>query len=131
MRVTNIIREKIDRVLEKQFYAKVNELTAPRDALDKQLREELEVIVKEANEKADAVLAKAPAGSKFSRYGDNGKYITSGGLSSLIFPTDDEINQKIALLRERRKELALDMEIRCQLEKDADAFFKALAELQL
>lgn len=129
MRVTNIIREKIDRTLSKELDKKIAELYADKWAFEQQVRDELAAVVAEANIKADAIIAKYP-NLYLSRYGDkNIPYIRDTAMVN--FPKDAELDRKTQELREKKRDVAMDMEIRCALEKDADKFFEMLAEASL
>lgn len=129
MRVNNAIREKIDHSLNKSFNQKINELCAPRNEMEATIKAELNKVIAEANEKAQKVLEQyAPEGTKFTRYGSDREFICETCHFSL--PKDETLDKQIAELREKRQEMALDLEIRCQLEKDADKFFQMLAEVE-
>lgn len=129
MRVTNIIREKIDRTLDKELNKKLNELYAEKREFEQQVQDELAVVIAEANAKANVIIAKYPD-LYFVRYGDrNIPYIRDVALVN--FPKDAELDRKAQELREKKRDLAMDMEIRCALEKDADKFFEMLANIEL
>lgn len=129
MKVTNIIREKIDRTLNKKLDKKIAELYADKWAFEQQVRDELAVVVAEANAKADAIIAKYPD-LYLSRYGDrNIPYVRD--TATVNFPKNAELDRKAHELREKKRDMAMDMEIRCALEKDADKFFEMLAEASL
>lgn len=129
MRVTNVIREKIDMTLDKKLNKKIAELYAERKAYESKAQAELNAIRCEADEKARAVLAKYPNVS-FSRWGERNINFVQG-TACVMFDKDEELDRKAAELREKKKELAMDLEIRCSLEKNADDFFKMLAEASL
>ena len=129
MRVTNVIREKIDMTLDKKLNKKIAELYAERKAYESKVQAELNAIRCEADEKARAVLAKYPNVS-FSRWGERNINFVQGA-ACVMFDKDEELDRKAAELREKKKELAMDLEIRCSLEKNADDFFKMLAEASL
>lgn len=128
MRVTNVIRNKISLVLDKEFDKKITELYADKNAFEKKVQDELFEVIAEANAKADAILAKYP-NLYFSRYGGrNVPFIHD--VSHVYFPEDVELNRKAQELREKKKELAMDLEIRCTMEKDADKFFEMLKNIE-
>lgn len=129
MRVNNAIREKIDRTLNKSLNKKIDELYASRRATEEVIRAELNKVIAEANEKAQKVLEQyAPEGTEFTRYGHEHEFICDTAHYAL--PDDNELTRQVGKLRERKQEMALDLEIRCQLEKDADKFFQMLAEVE-
>lgn len=129
MRVTNIIREKIDRELSKKLDAQIKELYAEKEIYHSGIKAELETVVKEANAKARAVLEKYPD-AYLSRYGDRNVDFVQG-TAYVMFDKDKELDRKAQELRDKKQDLAMDLEIRCALEKNADDFFKMLAEASL
>lgn len=128
MRVNNVIREKIDRVLSKQYDKKLNELYADRRAQEKAIRTALKEIEAEANKKAAELIANYP-GTTFQHWGNDAPFINS--VNAFVLPEDEELYRKATDLRDRKKELAMDMEIRCTLAKEADDFFEMLNNLEL
>lgn len=128
MRVTNVVRDKITLALDKEYNKKIDELYADKNAFKKKVQDELAGVIAEANAKADAILAKYPD-LYFSRYGGkNVPYIYD--VSHVHFPEDVELNRKAQELREKKQELAMDLEIRCTMEKDADKFFEMLKNIE-
>lgn len=126
MRVTNVVRERINLTLDKALNEKITELYAEKNAREAKIKAELDAICKEANDKAQAIMEKYPDAC-LMRWGDKGiNYIQS--TANVVFDKDAELNCKAQELRHRKKELAMDLEIRCTLEKNADDFFKMLAE---
>lgn len=128
MRVTNIIREKISCTVDKQVNTAISALYADRNATEAKVKEQLAAIRAEANAKAAEILAQYPE-AYFSRYGREAEFVIDTACVTL--PEDAELTAKAKAIREKAKEIKMDMEIRCQLEKDADAFFKALGEVKL
>lgn len=128
MRVTNIIREKISCTVDKQVDTAINALYVDRNAMEAKIKEQLAAIRAEANAKAAEILAQYPE-THFSRYSREAEFIIETAYVNL--PEDAELTAKARAIREKAKEIKMDMEIRCQLEKDADAFFKALGEVKL
>lgn len=129
MRVTNVVREKIDMTLDKKLNKQIVELYAAKNEREAKIKAELNAIAAEANDKARAVLEKYPD-AYFSRWGDkNVSYVQS--TACVVFAKNEELDRKAQELREKKKELAMDLEIRCALEKNADDFFKMLAEASL
>ena len=128
MRVTNIIREKISRTVDKQVDTAISALYADHNALEASINEQLAAIRAEANAKAAKILAQCPE-AYFSCYGQKAEFITNTAYVNL--PKDAELSAKATAIYEKAKEIKMDMEIRCQLEKNADAFFKALGEVKL
>lgn len=129
MRVTNVVREKIDMTLDKELSKKITELYAEKKAYEAKVQAELDAIRHEADEKARAVLAKYPDVS-FSRWGERNINFVQG-TACVVFDKNEELDRKAQELRNKKKELAMDLEIRCSLEKNADDFFKMLAEASL
>lgn len=126
MRVTNVVRERINLTLDKALKEKITELYAEKHAREAKIKAELDAIHKEANDKARAIMEKYPD-AYLRAYGDKGvDYILS--TANVAFNEDAELNCKAQELRQQKKELAMDLEIRCALEKNADDFFKMLAE---
>jgi len=128
MRVTNIIREKISCTVDKQVSIAINALYADRNALEASIKEQLAAIRAEADQKAAGILAQYPDAC-FYRYGKVSDFTVE--TACIHLPEDKELTAKAAAIREKAKEIKMDMEIRCQLEKDADAFFKTLGEIKL
>lgn len=128
MRVTNIIREKISCTVDKQVDTAISALYADRNATEAKVKEQLAAIRAEANAKAAEILAQYPE-AYFSRFGREAEFVIDTAYINL--PEDAELTAKAKAIREKAKEIKMDMEIRCQLEKDADAFFKALGEVKL
>lgn len=128
MKVTIIIREKISRTVDKQASIAIDALYADRNALEASIKEQLAAIRAEADQKAADILAQHP-NACFYRYGSTSNFIVD--TACIRLPEDNELTAKAAAIREKAEEIKMDMEIRCQLEKDADAFFKALREIKL
>lgn len=127
MQVTNIMQEKINLTLNKKLSKKLAELYADKNARETALRTELEAIRDEANAKAKEIIAKYPD-AHFSMWGSvNVPFVQT--VASVKFNKDDELERQAQELKNKKKELAMDMEIRCTLEKNADNFFKMLAEV--
>lgn len=128
MRVTNVIREKINRVVNQQVENKTAEMYAERRRVEKAIGDQLKVIREEADKKAAAILAKYP-GTVFTSYRSDGRFISE--TSGFRLPEDKELGKQVNELRAKADEIKMDMEIHCQLEKDANQFFKMLEELSL
>ena len=128
MRMTNAVRDKIAFAVDKKIKASVNELYAERNATEKQIQEQLNEIKAEAEAKAQKLLSQYP-GAKFIEYRHVGSFILE--CAAIRLPEDEELTLKASEIRERGKELKMDLEIRCQLEKDADAFFNLLKNIEL
>lgn len=126
MRVTNVVRERINLTLDKALNKKITELYAEKNAREAGIKAELEAIRKEANDKARAIMAKYPDAC-LNCWGDRDvDYIQS--VACVVFDKDAELDAQARELRQKKKEMAMDLEIRCALEKSADDFFKMLAE---
>lgn len=129
MRVTNVVREKINMTLDKKLSKQITELYAAKNEREAKIKAELDAICIEANDKARAVLSKYND-AYFSRWGDKNVDFVQG-TACVVFANNEELDRKAQELREKKKELAMDLEIRCALEKNADDFFKMLAEASL
>lgn len=129
MRVNNAIRERISQTVDKAMNKKINELNAKRIAQMEGLQKELDALVQEMNERAAKILAfNAPVGSKFKSFGYEGNFVCN--VARVELPKDDKLDAEIAEVRAKAGDMKLDLEIRCQLEKDADKFFQMMAEVE-
>lgn len=126
MRITNVIKSKIASIVDKQVEAQMTELYAPKKAKEDAFYAEAHKIWEEACAKMDALAANYDGKVNHYSYRDN--WFEK---PSITFASDVEVNNKAAEIRARATEAKMDLEIRAQMGKDAEEFFKMLADFSL
>ena len=77
MRVTKRIEEYISRTINSKAQSKIDEIWEPSHKEQEQIREQLKVILDEANRKAEELLAQHPQYIMKNRYGSNAAFCSN------------------------------------------------------
>ena len=77
MRVTKRIEEYISRTINNKAQSKIDEIWEPSHKEQEQIREQLKVILDEANRKAEELLAQHPQYTMKNRYGINAAFYSN------------------------------------------------------
>ena len=77
MRVTKRIEEYISRTINNKAQSKIDEIWEPSHKEQEQIREQLKVILDEANRKAEELLTQHPQYTMKNRYGSNAAFCSN------------------------------------------------------
>lgn len=131
MRVTKRIEEYILRTLNNKAQSKIDTLWEPSRKERKAIREELEVVLAEANAKAEAILEKYPQYTIQNRYSNPNKIAFTTNFNELYFKPgyDREMAEETDRIRKASKEAGESIILELELGGDKAMLEKLLNEV--
>lgn len=131
MRVTKRIEEYILRTLNNKSQSKIDEIWEPSRKERMAIREELEVVLAEANAKAQAILEKYPQYTIQNRYSNPNKIAFTTNFNELYFKPgyDREMAEETDRIRKASKEAGESIILELELGGDKAMLEKLLNEV--
>ena len=127
MRVTKRIEEYISRTINNKAQSKIDEIWEPSHKEQEQIKEQLKVILKEANRKAEELLAQHPQYTMQNRYSSNAAFYSDDYLG--FRPGyDRELAEETASIRKASKEAVENIILELELGGDKAMLEKLLNE---
>lgn len=128
MRVTKRIEEYISRTINNKAQSKIDEIWEPSHKEQKQIKEQLNAILAEANRKAEELLAQHPQYIMKNRYGSNAAFYFNDYLG--FKPGyDRELCEETARIRKASKEAVENIVLELELGGDKAMLEKMLNEV--
>ena len=128
MRVTKRIEEYIIRTINNKAQSKIDEIWEPSHKEQKQIKEQLNAILDEANRKAEELLAQYPQYTMKNRYSSNAAFYSNDYLG--FKPGyDRELAQETDRIRKASKEAAENIILELELGGDKAMLEKLLNEV--
>lgn len=128
MRVTKRIEEYISRTINNKAQSKIDEIWEPSHKEQKQIKEQLNAILAEANRKAEELLAQHPQYTMRTRYSSNAAFYANDYLD--FKPGyDRELAQETARIRKASKEAVENIVLELELGGDKAMLEKMLNEV--
>ena len=131
MRVTKRIEEYILRTLHNKSQAKIDALWEPSHKERMAIREELEVVLAEANTKAKAILEKYPKYTIQTKYSNPNSIAFTTNFGDLYFKPgyDRELTEETDRIRKASKEAGESIILELELGGDKAMLEKFLSEV--
>ena len=130
MRVTKRIEEYISRTLNHKAQSKIDEIWGPSHEECKQIKESLEAILAEANDKAQKLLAQYPQYTIKSRYGHpEGVAFSYNDCLGFKPGYDRELAEETARIRNASREAVENIILELELGGDKAMLEKLLNEV--
>lgn len=131
MRVTKRIEEYILRTLNNKSQSKIDAIWEPSRKERMAIREELEVVLAEANAKAQAILEKYPQYTIQNRYSNPNKIAFTTNFNELYFKPgyDRELAEETDRIRKASKEAGESIILELELGGDKAMLEKLLNEV--
>ena len=128
MRVTKRIEEYISRTINNKAQSKIDEIWEPSHKEQKQIKEQLNAILAEANRKAEELLAQHPQYIMKNRYGSNAAFYFNDYLG--FKPGyDRELCEETARIRNACREAIENIILELELGGDKAMLEKLLNEV--
>ena len=128
MRINNVMRNRIQNVVNAKRYAAIEEARKDIIAKQEEFEEKRQKILDEANAKLWELVNEYDARLPYRNEKPREKSELINYSSFKILDTE-EVAKKVAEINAKACHMAEDIEIRLSLSKEADDFFKALEEI--
>ena len=128
MRINNVMRNRIQNVVNAKRYAAIEEVRKDIIAKQEEFEEKRQKILDEANAKLWELVNEYDARLPYRNEKPREKSELINYSSFKILDTE-EVTKRVAEINAKSLHMAEDIEIRLSLSKEADDFFKALEEI--